>query len=70
MSEIEIEPKNILKATLFGGIGLILVSLFFMSWTDVNPGEEYIIMIDRFSGAASTFDLIWKKMTFVVKFDA
>ena len=43
MSEIEIEPKNILKATLFGGIGLILVSLFFMSWTDVNPGEEGFI---------------------------
>ena len=43
MSEIEIEPKNILKTTLFGGIGLILVSLFFMSWTDVNPGEEGFI---------------------------
>ena len=42
MSEIEIEPKNILKTTLFGGIGLILVSLFFMSWTDVNPGEEVL----------------------------
>ena len=43
MSEIEIEPKNILKATLFGGIGLVLGSLFFMSWTDVNPGEEGFI---------------------------
>jgi len=43
MSEIEIEPKNILKTTLFGGIGIILVSLFFMSWTDVNPGEEGFI---------------------------
>ena len=43
MSEIEIEPKNILKTTLFGGIGLVLVSLFFMSWTDVNPGEEGFI---------------------------
>jgi prohibitin 1 len=43
MSEIEIEPKNILKITLFGGIGIILVSLFFMSWTDVNPGEEGFI---------------------------
>ena len=45
MSEIEIEPKNILKTTLFGGIGLILVSLFFMSWTDVNPGEEGFIYL-------------------------
>ena len=43
MSEIEIEPKNILKTTLFGGLGIILVSLFFMSWTDVNPGEEGFI---------------------------
>ena len=43
MSEIEIEPKNILKTTLFGGIGIIVVSLFFMSWTDVNPGEEGFI---------------------------
>ena len=43
MSEIEIEPKNILKTTLFGGIGIILVFLFFMSWTDVNPGEEGFI---------------------------
>ena len=43
MSEIELEPKTILKTTLFGGIGIILVSLFFMSWTDVNPGEEGFI---------------------------
>ena len=43
MREIEIEPKNILKTTLFGGIGIILVSLFFMSWTAVTPGEEGFI---------------------------
>ena len=43
MSEIEIEPKNILKTALAGGIGVILLSLFFMSWTDVNPGEEGFI---------------------------
>jgi len=43
MSEIEIEPKNILKTALIGGVGVILLSLFFMSWTDVNPGEEGFI---------------------------
>ena len=43
MSEIEIEPKNILKTALAGGLGVILLSLFFMSWTDVNPGEEGFI---------------------------
>ena len=40
MSEIEIEPQKILKTAVLGGIVLLLVSLFFMSWTDVNPGEE------------------------------
>ena len=43
MSEIEIEPKNILKTALAGGLGVILLSLFFMSWTDVNPGVEGFI---------------------------
>ena len=43
MSEIEIEPKNILKTALAGGLGVILLSLFFMSWTDVNTGEEGFI---------------------------
>ena len=43
MSEIEIEPKNILKTALAGGLGVVLLSLFFMSWTDVNPGEEGFI---------------------------
>jgi prohibitin 1 len=43
MSEIEIEPKNILKTALAGGLGVILLSLFFMSWTDVDPGEEGFI---------------------------
>ena len=40
MSEIEIEPKNILKTALFGGIGAIFIIVFFMSWTDIDPGEE------------------------------
>ena len=40
MSEIEIEPQKILKTAVLGGIVLLLASLFFMSWTDVNPGEE------------------------------
>ena len=40
MSEIEIEPKNLLKTVLYGGIGGILLIIFFMSWTDVDPGEE------------------------------
>jgi len=40
MSEIEIEPQKILKTAVIGGIVLLLASLFFMSWTDVNPGEE------------------------------
>ncbi|MFD2568070.1 T9SS type B sorting domain-containing protein [Pseudotenacibaculum haliotis] len=31
----------------------------FVRYIDVNPGEEYIIVIDRFSGAPSTFDLLW-----------
>ena len=54
MSEIEIEPKNILKTTLFGGIGIIVVSLFFMSWTDVNPGEEGFIYRPYTSGIDQT----------------
>jgi hypothetical protein len=29
MSEIEIEPKNLLKTVLFGGIGGILLITFF-----------------------------------------
>ena len=39
-NEIEIEPQKILKFALIGGGFLLLIALFFMSWTDVEPGEE------------------------------
>ncbi|MFY0605061.1 MAG: hypothetical protein JXQ93_14110, partial [Flavobacteriaceae bacterium] len=31
----------------------------FVRYVDVNPGEEYILVVDRFSATASEFDLIW-----------
>lgn len=40
MPQFDIDPKKIGKYVAIGVVGLILVVLFFMSWTDVNPGEE------------------------------
>lgn len=38
--EIKITPKNLTRYIIIGVIGFILLILFFMSWSDVNPGEE------------------------------
>lgn len=70
MSEIEIEPKNLLKTVLYGGIGGILLITFFMSWTDVEPGEEGFIYrpytggIDQESvySEGTVFIAPWNKM--------
>ena len=35
-----VDPKKITRYVMIGIIGLILLILFFMSWTDVAPGEE------------------------------
>jgi len=43
METHEIEPMKILKGGIIGGIGLIILVIFFMSWTDINPGEEGFI---------------------------
>lgn len=40
MPQFEINQKNIGKYIAIGVAGFILLILFFMSWTDVNPGEE------------------------------
>ncbi|MFT5581387.1 MAG: prohibitin 1, partial [Psychromonas sp.] len=40
MENIEIEAKKVIKYATIGVGGLILVIIFFMSWQDVNPGEE------------------------------
>lgn len=40
MPQFDIDPKKIGKYLAMGVVGLVLVVLFFMSWTDVNPGEE------------------------------
>jgi regulator of protease activity HflC (stomatin/prohibitin superfamily) len=40
MPQFDIDPKKIGKYVAMGVVGLVLVVLFFMSWTDVNPGEE------------------------------
>jgi prohibitin 1 len=36
----EMDPKKVVKYATFGVGGLILIIIFIMSWTDVNPGEE------------------------------
>lgn len=38
-----IDPKKITRYVMLGIVGLILLILFFMSWTDVAPGEEGFI---------------------------
>ena len=43
METHEIEPMKILKGGIIGGILLIFLFLFFMSWQDVDPGEEGFI---------------------------
>ncbi len=35
-----IDPKKITRYVMIGILGLVLLILFFMSWTDVAPGEE------------------------------
>lgn len=41
--QININPKNIGRYLAFGVIALIAIILFFMSWTDVNPGQQGFI---------------------------
>ena len=43
MEPTEIESSKIIRGGLIGGLGIILVIVFFMSWTDINPGEEGFI---------------------------
>ena len=43
MEPTEIESSKIIRGGLIGGLGVILVIVFFMSWTDINPGEEGFI---------------------------
>lgn len=38
--QFNIDPKKIGRYVAIGVIGLILLILFFMSWTDVEPGEQ------------------------------
>ena len=35
-----LDPKKISRYVALGVLGLILIVLFFRSWTDINPGEE------------------------------
>lgn len=41
--KVNLDPKKIGRYVLYGVIGLILLILFFMSWTDVEPGEQGFI---------------------------
>ncbi len=43
METHEIEPMKILKGGIIGGLLLIFLFIFFMSWQDVEPGEEGFI---------------------------
>lgn len=40
MPQFNIDPKKIGKYITLGVVGLILVVIFFMSWQDVEPGEQ------------------------------
>lgn len=39
----EMEPKKLARYILIGIVGLVLIILLFMSWQDVEPGEEGFI---------------------------
>lgn len=41
--KVNLDPKKIGRYVLYGVIGLIVLILFFMSWTDVEPGEQGFI---------------------------
>lgn len=43
MPEFNIDPKKVGKYLALGVVGLVAVVLFFMSWQDVEPGEEGFI---------------------------
>lgn len=43
MPQFNVDPKKIGRYVAFGVIGLILLILFFMSWKDVEPGEQGFI---------------------------
>ncbi len=40
MPELNIDPKKVGRYLAIGVVGLILLVLFFMSWTNVEPGEQ------------------------------
>ena len=41
--QINISPKNLTKYIIIGVISVIALVLFFMSWSDVDPGEQGFI---------------------------
>lgn len=43
MPQFNINPKKLARYVALGVAALILIILFFMSWQDVNPGEEGFI---------------------------
>tara|TARA_R110002072_G_scaffold282761_2_gene445930 strand:+ start:28074 stop:28946 length:873 start_codon:yes stop_codon:yes gene_type:complete len=43
MPDFNIDPKKIGKFVVIGVLALILIVMFFMSWQDVEPGEEGFI---------------------------
>lgn len=40
MPQMNIDPKKVGKYVAIGVLALVALILFFMSWTDVNPGEQ------------------------------
>lgn len=43
MPDFNIDPKKIGKYLAIGVVGLVIIILFFMSWRDVEPGEQGFI---------------------------
>lgn len=41
--QMDLDPKKIRRYVLLGVVGLITVVLFFMSWQDIEPGEQGFI---------------------------
>ncbi len=60
----ELDSKKVIKYATFGVGGLILLIVFIMSWTDVNPGEEGFVY--RPYGGGVETEKIYKEGTMFI----
>ena len=56
--------KNIIKYVLVGAVSLTIIIMFFMSWLDVNPGEE-AVAYKPYNGGINA-DVVYNEGTYFI----